>query len=670
MHTCVKRFLLVLLSLLVVKSISATIINIPGDHSTIQEGIDNSFSGDTVLVAEGIYFENIIFRGKNIVVSSHFLLDNDPGHIFATIIDGSSPTFPDSASVVRIIDSEDSSAVLQGFTIQHGAGTVWIDEHGAGTFREGGGILTTLSSPVIQYNIIVNNQATNNTGVASAGGGAIRSGDGNPRIQNNIIMYNQGRYGGGIVLNYAAGIVRNNLIAYNSGGEDFGGSGIWKYQGTTALIENNTIVNNASAIQGGGGVYCWVSTMDFRNNIVRGNIAPSAPQIRGTGINASFNNIEGGYTGTNNIDSDPEFIGDYFYLSKTSPSNDAGYTTSLYLDNENLSNPGKAQWPSHGTTDIDLGMYGGPDAFSFEQFVVSSDIYFGWVPFNVSFELESVFNPSDIIWHFGDGDSASGALVNHSYFVNGLYDVSLDVTANGNDFSIVKNQFIAALADTIWAGEADALPGQKSFLTISAQNSTPVNKIVIPIEYGNSLNFALDSISTVGCRTDYFDIVNFLNYDTFNKRLTLNLTASLNGSQPELPPGIGPIVKLYFTIHSSAQPDDTAFIDLSGYNSYTCKFDGDFLSYLPGYENGLIFVSPCCIGIRGNIDYDGSDKIDIADIVFLVNFSFGSPAGPAPACFEEADVNGDLELNIGDLVYMVDYSFGIPTGPEPLTCPN
>ena len=49
---------MVTLVISMVVSVSATTINIPADYSTIQEGVDASVDGDTVLVAPGIYYEN------------------------------------------------------------------------------------------------------------------------------------------------------------------------------------------------------------------------------------------------------------------------------------------------------------------------------------------------------------------------------------------------------------------------------------------------------------------------------------------------------------------------------------------------------------------------------------------------------------------------------------
>ena len=72
----------------------------------------------------------------------------------------------------------------------------------------------------------------------------------------------------------------------------------------------------------------------------------------------------------------------------------------------------------------------------------------------------------------------------------------------------------------------------------------------------------------------------------------------------------------------------------------------------------------CCLDMRGNIDSDSLDQIEITDLVYLIEFSFGN--GPQPICFNEADVDGSLTLDIADIVYLVNYMFS--GGPAPHGC--
>ena len=82
----------------------------------------------------------------------------------------------------------------------------------------------------------------------------------------------------------------------------------------------------------------------------------------------------------------------------------------------------------------------------------------------------------------------------------------------------------------------------------------------------------------------------------------------------------------------------------------------------------------CCMPpIRGNVDYDVGDAIDISDLVYLVDYMF--TGGSAPTCWEEANVDGSgdgppdgsEDIDISDLVYLVDFMFN--GGPAPLPCP-
>ena len=357
-------------------------IKVPDDYSTIQGAINAAVSGDTVLVSSGTYQENINFRGKNIVVTSYYGVTCDVSYIKNTIIDGSNPVYPDTASCVLIISGEDSSAVLQGFTLTGGKGTKWTDEHGAGTYVEGGGIFITVSSPTIRYNLIVNNEAINSpAGTVSAGGGAIRCGDGSPRILNNVILNNKGMYGGGIVLNYCSNaLIANNIINANRvyqavvGKQTYGGGGIWAYatlpgNNSPNIIENNTIIGNSSNTNGCG-IRIWSTRTTIRNNIVWNNLEDDNEQINisGTGNTVGYNDVQYGISGTGNIDLQPSFADSNFYLNSDSPCIDAGNPDHVFNDPEDPNSSGNALFPSMGTVRNDIGAYGGSLSIIYPDF--------------------------------------------------------------------------------------------------------------------------------------------------------------------------------------------------------------------------------------------------------------------------------------------------------------
>ncbi|MHC4557075.1 MAG: hypothetical protein ACYS80_07190 [Planctomycetota bacterium] len=111
---------------------------VPGGYPTIQQAIQASNNGDTVIVNPGTYLEHINFRGKNIVVTSTD--PDDPEVVAATIIDGGG-----QGSVVKFENGETSEAVLTGFTITGGYGTAVAEI--ANYVFWGGGIFCNGSSP-------------------------------------------------------------------------------------------------------------------------------------------------------------------------------------------------------------------------------------------------------------------------------------------------------------------------------------------------------------------------------------------------------------------------------------------------------------------------------------------------------------------------------------------
>lgn len=74
----------------------------------------------------------------------------------------------------------------------------------------------------------------------------------------------------------------------------------------------------------------------------------------------------------------------------------------------------------------------------------------------------------------------------------------------------------------------------------------------------------------------------------------------------------------------------------------------------------------CCV-LRGDVNHDGAALIDIADLLYLIDYMF--QGGPEPVCFDEGDIDASatVPLDIGDLVYLIDYMF--TGGPVPTSCP-
>jgi hypothetical protein len=90
--------------------VSGVTINVPAAYSAIQAGIDAASDGDIVLVADGVYSENISFNGKNIRVVS-------AGGASKCTINGGGVS-----EVVKLTNNETRSAVLEGFTLTNGYG--------------------------------------------------------------------------------------------------------------------------------------------------------------------------------------------------------------------------------------------------------------------------------------------------------------------------------------------------------------------------------------------------------------------------------------------------------------------------------------------------------------------------------------------------------------------
>lgn len=90
---------------------ASRIIRVPEDYSTIQEAVDAANLGDTILVANGTYTENVIVYKDNLT-----LLGESPT---TTIIDG--------GAIGEVVYVTASNIYISGFTMQHGYCGIYLD---------------------------------------------------------------------------------------------------------------------------------------------------------------------------------------------------------------------------------------------------------------------------------------------------------------------------------------------------------------------------------------------------------------------------------------------------------------------------------------------------------------------------------------------------------------
>jgi len=186
-----------------------------------------------------------------------------------TIIDGS------QAGPVAIFNSgETLSAILKGFTLQHGSGM--------GGSGDGGGIYIYNAAPTVTNNIISGNTA--------GWGGGIYIGFGAPAIRNNLITKNSATQGGGISI-FGAGSdaeVTGNTISENL---SYNGAGLSLWAAGRVLVKGNVIKNNSASSQGGGAFSVNSSQTSLVQNLVVNNKALAGGAVySGSSYDSFINN--------------------------------------------------------------------------------------------------------------------------------------------------------------------------------------------------------------------------------------------------------------------------------------------------------------------------------------------------------------------------------------------
>lgn len=295
--------------------------------------------------------------------------------------------------------------------------------------------------------------------------------------------------------------------------------------------------------------------------------------------------------------------------------------------------------------------------------VINADTTWGWTPLTVQFDGSSELEVYEWHWQFGDGDSSMQQSPLHVYDQPGLYDLSVNIQTDQGTRSENRVDYIAVLADSMAADTVEAVPGDTIEVTIRGRTTLPLKSVRIPVEYGGDLDIELVGWSTEGCRSDSFQFKQSSHWDPMNSRATLRLYNTDGGAS--MPAGNGPVIRLLFALPTAPLAGQVVDISIDGYFDRRPYFESERGSFVAPVINGRVTYQVCCVGIRGNVDGDPYESVDIGDLVAMVSYMFDS--GSSLPCATEADVDGSGSVEITDLIYLVSYMFD--SGPDPEPCP-
>jgi len=288
--------------------------------TSLQDGLDRAVRGDRIWVAAGTYKPTYDygldigdrgrhFRMKNEVgIYGGFPATGDPGWLdrdpntFETILSGDIGTVSDNSDNCYHVfyhpegTNLDPNAVLDGFTITGGKADDLGDHY------KGGGMYNYGGSPTLSHCIFIGNSAIS--------GGGMFNVNSHPTVSNSTFSGNSAEYGGGMINGRSSPTVTNCTFSRN---EAYDGGGIFIDLDSNLTVTNCTFSGNQA--NQGNSLACDSTDQQFPSTVLITNCVlwdgnDGIWNNDGSTITINYSDVQGGFTGTGNIDADPLFVDD------------------------------------------------------------------------------------------------------------------------------------------------------------------------------------------------------------------------------------------------------------------------------------------------------------------------------------------------------------------------
>jgi len=453
--------------------------------------------------------------------------------------------------------------------------------------------------------------------IAASGGGALALKDSKAYLLQNDFIANEAGNGAAVHFdNVTADSAMFSWNTFKSNTATLNGGGLYVKSSNSISISRNLFIDNSSVLGGavffnnssadyfnntvisntttglGGGLNSDGGSNNIFNNILWENFSSDGSQIAGSGITATYNNIEGGHPGTGNISAYPKF------------ADTASCNFNLLYMSPCINTGDPSNHPDNDSTTIDIGVYyyhhklpeisdQPEDAYVMSGGDCSFSLIANWA---LSFQ-----------WQLSSDEGVSWVDVSDSSIYSGFNSQSLFIVNTPLSLDAYKYRCLVYGGGTIPVSSDEVnLTVYPLIKTMAAHSNTCVGDILVPVNVANC-----NSVAAISLVLSY-DVskLTYNNYQNAHSDLSSG-TLIVNANSGKIyiswasltAANIGNDLLLELMFSSVSGSSSIIWDTIpSGYCEYSDNFGNVITSH---YDNGFVTSNNCTTQIDVKVFLEG-----------------------------------------------------------------